>query len=121
MMSTPCGTTIEGMSDTAISPTPARSGIRAVSTTWSTMIARRAVAPTMRNASSALTVIGADPRLMSWNASARASGTSRAVAGVGINQSRAVSRKNTKVRKSAHSRISIRLTTSARRPIRRPK
>ena len=39
MTSTSPGTAIEGMSDTAMSPIAARSGIRAVSTTWSTMIA----------------------------------------------------------------------------------
>ena len=97
MTSTSPGTAIDGMSETATSPMAARSGIRAVSTTWSTMIASSPIAADDQERQRAAGVErrGAEGDLLAGEPSRP--GSARTVSGVGITHSSAVSRRNTSV------------------------
>ena len=119
MMSTSPGTAIEGISETAMSPIAARSGIRAVSTTWSTMIVSRPVPPTIRSERARLASRGAAPLAISSPASASSPGSARNVSGVGITHSSAVSRRNTSIMNTTQTDASMRLTATAGRRYRR--
>ena len=107
------GTAIEGISEIAINPTAARSGIRAVSTTWSITIVSSPMAATMKNDRAVVGARGAEPCWISTNASLMSCGTSRTLSGVGRTASSAVSRRKKSVTRTSQTTASTRLTATA--------
>ena len=114
MTSTSPGTAMEGMSETAMRPMAARSGIRAVSTTWSTMIVSRPVPPTISSDSAQARIQRrrAERDLLAGlpRAGPAGRGPSRAS---GMTHSSAVSRRKTSIMNATQTPASIRLTASA--------